>query len=92
MAHWALILVTYEVVGLIGSGSVLAIVLSGFVVVVGNVFVIGLEGLIVFIRTVRLHFYVWFSKFYQGNGTTFAPFKQKFFYTEVTLGQKLAES
>jgi len=91
MAHWALILATYEVVGLIGSGSVLAITLGGFVVVVGNVFVIGLEGLIVFIHTVRLHFYEWFSKFYQGNGTTFAPFKQKFLYTEVTLGQKPTE-
>ena len=87
MAHWALILVTYEVAGLVGSSSLLGLILSGVVVVGGNVFVIALEGLIVFIHALRLHFYEWFSKFYQGMGTEFAPFKQKFIYTEVALNK-----
>jgi len=53
MAHWALILVTYTVAGLVGSASLLGLVLSGIIIVGGNVFVIALEGLIVFIHTLR---------------------------------------
>ncbi len=85
MAHWALILVTYVVAELVGSASLLGLILSGFVVVGGNLFVIALEGLIVFIHALRLHFYEWFSKFYQGTGTEFTPFRQKSVYTEVVL-------
>ncbi len=88
MAHWALILATYAISGLVGTGSFLNMIFAGVIVVVGNVFVIGLEGLIVFIHTLRLHFYEWFSKFYQGNGTPFSPFKQNFVYTELKLGEK----
>jgi V/A-type H+-transporting ATPase subunit I len=85
MAHWALVLVVYVVAGLIGSTSILTAILSGFIIVAGNVFVIALEGLIVFIHTMRLHFYEWFSKFYEGTGVEFAPFKQNFVHTEVIL-------
>jgi V/A-type H+-transporting ATPase subunit I len=53
MAHWALILVTYTVAGLVGSASLLGLVLSGIIIVGGNMFVIALEGLIVFIHTLR---------------------------------------
>jgi V/A-type H+-transporting ATPase subunit I len=88
MAHWALILVTYTVAGKIGTASFPSLFLSGIIIVGGNVFVIALEGLIVFIHTLRLHFYEWFSKFYQGNGTEFKAFMQNFVYTEVVLGEK----
>ena len=88
MAHWALILVTYTVAGLIGTASIIGLILSGIIIVGGNVFVLALEGLIVFIHTLRLHFYEWFSKFYQGTGTEFKAFKQNFVYTEVILGEK----
>ena len=88
MAHWAFILVTYIVAGLAVSNSVLGLIVSSLVIVVGNMVVIGLEGLVVFIHTLRLHFYEWFSKFYGGNGTPFKPFKQSFVYTEVVIGKK----
>ncbi|MDR0372520.1 MAG: hypothetical protein LBI79_03010 [Nitrososphaerota archaeon] len=87
MAHWALLLVVYTVAGLIapsGAGP-LALVLAGVVIVFGNVFVLALEGLIVFIHTLRLHFYEWFSKFYAGTGTEFKPYKQNFVYTKLTF-------
>jgi len=90
MAHWALVLVVYVVAGLIGSASVLTAILSGFIIVAGNVFVIALEGLIVFIHTMRLHFYEWFSKFYEGTGVEFSPFKQNFVHTEVTLKKNIS--
>ena len=85
MAHWALILVTYTVAGLISTGSLLSLILSGAVIVGGNIFVIALEGLIVFIHTLRLHFYEWFSKFYNDSGTEFNPLKQKSNYTKIVL-------
>jgi V/A-type H+-transporting ATPase subunit I len=90
MAHWALLLATYTVAGLIGTASFLALVLSGIIIVGGNVFVMALEGLIVFIHTLRLHFYEWFSKFYQDTGTEFKPFKQNFVYTDVVFKGKQA--
>ncbi len=83
MAHWALILVTYVIVGLIGTGSILTLILGGVVVVFGNLFVIALEGMIVFIHALRLHFYEWFSKFYQGNGDPFMPYQQTFNHTQL---------
>ncbi len=88
MAHWALLLVTYTVADLIGFSSIVSLIISGIVIVGGNIFVIALEGLIVFIHTLRLHFYEWFSKFYKGTGTEFSPFKQNFIHTDVVLKRK----
>ncbi len=90
MAHWALLLVTYTVAELIapaGSGAP-ALVLAGVIIVFGNIAIMALEGLIVFIHTLRLHFYEWFSKFYAGTGTEFNPFKQDFTHTKLTLKGK----
>jgi len=40
----------------------------------GNMLVILLEGLLVFINAIRLHFYEFFFKFYQGSGVNYIPF------------------
>lgn len=88
MAHWALVLVVYVVADLVGSASIVTSVVSGIIIVGGNIFVIALEGLIVFIHTMRLHFYEWFSKFYEGTGVEFTPFKHNFIHTELELKQE----
>jgi V/A-type H+/Na+-transporting ATPase subunit I len=88
MAHWALILVVYTVAGFVSSSSALGMVLGGVIIVFGNLFVLALEGLIVFIHSLRLHFYEWFSKFYLGTGTPFQPFHQKFRHTQIVLRKK----
>ncbi|MEE1086208.1 MAG: V-type ATPase 116kDa subunit family protein [Schaedlerella sp.] len=45
-----------------------------FVVVLGNIFVCGLEGLIVGIQVLRLEYYEMFSRFYKGSGREFTPY------------------
>jgi len=46
-----------------------------FVIIAGNVLVMGLEGLIVGIQVLRLEFYEMFSRFYEGTGREFEPVK-----------------
>ncbi len=43
------------------------------VVLIGNIFIIGFEGLIVGIQTMRLSYYEFFSKFFSGGGMRFEP-------------------
>jgi V/A-type H+-transporting ATPase subunit I len=43
------------------------------VVVLGNVFIIGFEGVIVGIQTLRLEYYEFFSKFFKGGGMQYTP-------------------
>ncbi|RPJ51668.1 MAG: hypothetical protein EHM21_02170 [Chloroflexi bacterium] len=45
----------------------------GITVVVGNLFIIGFEGLIVGIQTMRLEYYEFFSKFFTGGGMRYEP-------------------
>lgn len=47
------------------------------VVVLGNVFVCGMEGLIVGIQVLRLEYYELFSRFYHGTGRAFKPYGKK---------------
>ena len=51
-----------------GSGNLV-------VIVIGNLFVMALEGLIVGIQVLRLEFYELFSRFYGGNGDSYSPLK-----------------
>ncbi|MFZ5968604.1 MAG: V-type ATP synthase subunit I [Bacillota bacterium] len=46
---------------------------SVLIYIIGNVIVIGLEGLIVFIQGLRLEYYEMFSKYYRGEGVEFRP-------------------
>jgi V/A-type H+-transporting ATPase subunit I len=51
------------------------------VVIFGNLFIIGFEGMIVSIQTLRLEYYEFFSKFFSGSGTKHRPF------TLITRGE-----
>ncbi|MBQ0000703.1 MAG: ATPase [Clostridiales bacterium] len=52
-----------------GGGS-----FSWVVIILGNLFVCGMEGLIVGIQVLRLEYYEFFSRFYKGSGREFEPF------------------
>ncbi|WP_291632663.1 V-type ATPase 116kDa subunit family protein [Clostridium sp.] len=55
---------------------------SGFasvlILILGNIIIICLEGMIVFIQGLRLEYYELFSKYYEGGGVTFEPVQVKF--------------
>ena len=49
------------------------IVMKGIILIIGNLVIVCLEGLIVFIQTLRLEYYEFFGKFYKGGGSAFKP-------------------
>lgn len=51
---------------------------SPIIIVIGNIFVMGMEGLIVGIQVLRLEFYEMFSRFYDGDGQPFEPVAVKY--------------
>ncbi|MGI5896780.1 MAG: V-type ATP synthase subunit I [Oscillospiraceae bacterium] len=60
----AVVLTLMEMIGGVGSPIVF---------VIGNLFVMAMEGLIVGIQVLRLEFYEIFSRFYEGDGKEFRP-------------------
>ncbi|MDR1741609.1 MAG: hypothetical protein LBR38_07170 [Synergistaceae bacterium] len=58
-----------EMVRHVPGGNIFGAVL----IIVGHLVIVGLEGLIVFIQTLRLEYYEFFAKFYRGGGRAFAP-------------------
>lgn len=49
------------------------IVMKGIILLIGNVVIVCLEGLIVFIQTLRLQYYEFFGRFFIGGGVAFKP-------------------
>jgi V/A-type H+-transporting ATPase subunit I len=47
--------------------------LNYLVIVIGNIIVMGIEGLLVCIQVLRLEFYEMFGRFYSSGGTEFSP-------------------
>ncbi len=72
VAHVGLSTVIFILAGLIspGHGPLYWAFLVG-----GNLFIIGFEGLIVGIQTMRLHYYEILGKFFHGGGERFEPLK-----------------
>ena len=73
LAHAGLCGVIYmlsEVTAKSGAGTLGSIAL----IVVGNVFVILLEGLVVAVQSMRLEYYEFFGKFMSGEGKAYKPF------------------
>lgn len=69
LSHASMMLVVMALAEQVAAGAV------PIVVIIGNVFVMGIEALLVGIQSLRLEFYEIFSRFYTGGGTPFTPVK-----------------
>lgn len=67
LSHAGMMTVVLTLMNMVGG------VASPIVFVIGNLFVMGLEGLIVGIQVLRLEYYEIFSRFYDGEGKPFEP-------------------
>jgi len=72
LAHAGLSIVTYTLAeiadpALHSPGAIM-------IIVVGNIFIIGFEGLVCGIQSLRLEYYEFFGKFFEGDGVAFTPF------------------
>lgn len=72
LSHSAMMIAVFTIAKMIGGGG------SPIVIVFGNIFVIGLEGLVVGIQGLRLQFYEIFSRFFEGAGKPYEPVKIKY--------------
>ncbi len=64
-----------------GSIAIIGPVIGIIIFIAGNAVVIVLEAIMAGIHTIRLHFYEWFTKFYDGGGVEFSPFRFSRTYT-----------
>ncbi|MFR4200773.1 MAG: hypothetical protein ACLT09_06740 [Flavonifractor plautii] len=74
ITHVGLMLVVHMLAGLAGGVGGPAGIL---ILVLGNAFVMGFEGLLVGIQVLRLEFYELFGRFYDDGGIPFVPKKNR---------------
>lgn len=68
LSHAGMMAVVMTLAEMTGGGAA-----GVFVIIIGNLFVIGMEGLIVGIQVLRLEFYEMFSRYFDGDGKPFLP-------------------
>lgn len=67
LSHAGMMAVVMTLAEMVGAGA------TPVVVIIGNLFVMAMEGLIVGIQVLRLEFYEMFSRFFEGDGKAFTP-------------------
>ena len=70
VAHGGLSAVFFILAELVGPGQGIG---YWIMLLIGNLFIIGFEAMIVGIQTMRLEYYEFFSKFFTGGGIRFEP-------------------
>jgi V/A-type H+-transporting ATPase subunit I len=58
------------------------------VLIGGNIGIMLIEGLIVYIQTIRLHLYEWFPKWYKDDGVEFKELIPKMFHSKLVWQEK----
>ncbi|MFP4479140.1 MAG: V-type ATP synthase subunit I [Candidatus Izemoplasmatales bacterium] len=66
LSHAGMMLVVFSIMSMMDGA-----IATTMVFILGNLFVMGLEGLIVGIQVLRLEFYEMFSRYFEGNGIPF---------------------
>ncbi|MBP1582419.1 MAG: hypothetical protein J6866_00555 [Victivallales bacterium] len=76
ISHAALCLAVFTILGVMDKIPVIGF-LKPLVFVLGNLLIIGFEGMVAAIQCLRLEYYELFSRFFQGGGTSFKHFSLK---------------
>jgi V/A-type H+-transporting ATPase subunit I len=74
LAHGVLFLALFSVADILAHADMRS---PGywFIIVLGNCFIIVLEGVVVTIQTLRLEYYEFFKRFFRGGGTPYNPYR-----------------
>jgi len=72
IAHVSLMVAFFQIAEMAAKGGRFT-VWSYLILLAGNVLVIGLEGLSAGIQSLRLNYYEFFSKYFNGNGKAYSP-------------------
>ncbi len=75
IAHVALMYAFFQINTMLAKGGLPAVGVAVFVL--GNIFVIALEGLSAGIQALRLNYYEFFSKYFKGSGERYLPVSLK---------------
>lgn len=77
LSHAGMMMVVYTLAEMVAGGP--GVINFGYILVaiLGNIFVMCLEGMIVGIQVLRLEFYEMFSRYYEGKGKPFIAIKEK---------------
>lgn len=74
LAHAGLFLAVFTLVDLV-KNSPLGTFWSVIIIILGNILILVLEGMVVTIQSIRLEYYEFFSKFFEGTGKEYKPVK-----------------
>jgi len=77
LSHAGMMLVVAQLAGTNSPDAELS-VSTIIIFIIGNIFVMGVEGVLVGIQILRLEFYEIFNRFYSGSGKTFCPLEITF--------------
>jgi V/A-type H+-transporting ATPase subunit I len=74
LAHGALFLALFSLADIVSDPQIHG---PGywFIILLGNLFIIGLEGVVVTIQTLRLEYYEFFKRFFRGGGHPYTPYR-----------------
>lgn len=76
LAHTGLFIAIFTLAKMVQGNADSAGLMSWVVIILGNILVIGLEGLVVSIQSVRLNYYEFFSKFFVSGKQLYKPLTQ----------------
>jgi V/A-type H+-transporting ATPase subunit I len=73
IAHVSLMVAFFQMAEGAGGGPGSCSIWSVIIIIIGNALVIGLEGLVAGIQSLRLNYYEFFTKYFTGKGKAYSP-------------------
>ncbi|MBN2049005.1 MAG: ATPase V [Spirochaetales bacterium] len=73
IAHVSLMSAFFQIAGMASGGKGYSTLGAVIILILGNILVIGLEGLSAGIQSLRLNYYEFFSKYFSGSGRAYNP-------------------